>query len=266
MSSRVQTALLALLAVVAAALTVLALRPPDPPDPDSLVTPVAPPSAQASPSALPSTTPSPAAGTSPGASPAATPGRPLTPTDGRERPVVAFAGDSYAAGVGATTPDRNGYVGLLTHRLNWTTRSSGLVGAGYLDAAPGGTVVDAIRALNLAKLKPDLVVLQAGRNDVALPPDQLTARVVEAVALVREQAPAAQVDVVGVLWPAAPPVAATRADAAIRAGAEQAGAMFTHTLDLRFPAPVRNHPDDAGYARISVRLESSFRDLGLLGQ
>lgn len=252
MSTRVQDVLLALLAAAAIALSVAVLRPPQTPDSTALLGAAVPRIAAAT------------AAPSPSAS-SARPGRPVAASNGRPAPVVAFAGDSYVGGVGATRPGASGYVPLLAQRLGWATTAVGLPGAGYLEAAPGATVLDAIRQLDLPSLAPDLVVLQAGHNDVTLPLAQLQARVTAAVLAVRQQVPAAQVDVVGILWPGTPPAAAPAADAAIRAGAQAAGALFTSTLDLRFPAvAAANRPTDAGHAAIAVRLQSSFRDLGLL--
>jgi hypothetical protein len=100
---------------------------------------------------------------------------------------------------------------------------------------------------------------------VGLSSGALQARVAESVELVNSLSPRAQVDVVGILWPTTPPPAATEVDAAIRAGAAEAGALFTHTLDLRFSSTSDDSPDDEGHDAIAVRLASSFSDLGLWG-
>ena len=251
MSSRVQTALLALLAVVAAALTVLALRAPEPPV-DTLG------SARSSSARGFQATPSPSAKAV----------QPVVATAGRARPLVVVVGDSYAAGTGATAPRSTAYPALIAADLTWDVRAAASPGAGYVVKGLGGPVIELLRRTPLARLDPDLVVLQAGHHDVTGDAEiaQIRGRVVEAVEAVRAAAPRAQVVVVGLLWPAAPPAGAAGADQALRDAAASAGVLFTHTFDLRFPGVAGNRTDDSGHQRIAVRLESSFRDLGLVTQ
>ena len=259
MSTRVQTALLALLAVATAVFCVLALRPPEPAGSGSLVVPTAS-RAPAFASSAPATPSPTVAGTSPVAA------RPVIATGGRSKPVVAFLGDSYVAGVGAARPATRGYVGQLADTLGWDTTAATIPGGGYIAPGRGGPLIALISSTDLRELDPDLVVLQAGNNDVRLAVGELRGRVVEAVEAVRAVAPRAQVVVVGVLWPAAPPATARIADEALQAGAAAARALFSYTYDLRFDAAGGNRPNDDGYAKIAERLQSSFNDLGLVAR
>lgn len=254
MAGRWRDALLFLATVAVALLVALALRPAPPPAPAEQLLTGAPPS-----TATPAATGTPAPQRSPG-------GFPLTATRGRARPVVLFVGDSYVQGVGASRPGQSDYVALLAARFTWYVHRAGSAGGGYLTRGSAGTVADLLESYDVAKLDPDLVVLQAGHNDVAASQPSLADAVTAAVVRVRQLAPQAQVDVVGVFWPGPPPEPAARtADEAIRRGAAAAGALFSAAADLRFPGDAGNRPTDEGYRLVEERLAASFRELGLVG-
>lgn len=225
---------LALLAVVTVVLAALALRPPEPP--------------------------STAAGD---LLQATTEAQPVLATGGRPKPKVVVFGDSYAAGVGATSPKQTGYVAELSKALQWDISVVPALGGGYIAGGYDGPMINLIGRINLKATDPDLVILQAGHNDIMVFPAQLESRVTEVIEAVRVQAPRAQIVVVGMLWPGKPPAEAEAADAAMSRAAAKAGALFTYTFDLRFPAAGGIRPTDEGYRDIAVRLRSSFTDLGL---
>lgn len=74
-------------------------------------------------------------------------------------------GDSAAQAIGATAPDR-GYVGILARRIHDTTKRS--VRIANLSIS-GATVAQALelQVPRLAKLKPDIVTVAIGANDIA---------------------------------------------------------------------------------------------------
>lgn len=235
MRERWKDVALALLAVATVALAALALRPPDATSgaPEDRLE--APPAAQ-----------------------------PVVATSGRPKPTVVVLGDSYAAGVGATSPEQTGYVAQLGKALEWDITVVPALGGGYVAGGYDGPMINLVGRIDLKATDPDLVILQAGHNDVRVLPAQLESRVTEVIEAVREQVPRAQIVVVGLLWPSKPPAEGAAVDEAMSRAASRAGALFTYTFDLRFAAAGGIRPTDEGYRDIKVRLQSSFRDLGLI--
>ena len=89
---------------------------------------------------------------------------------GRRLPTVVIVGASITAGIGAGQPDRS-WAALLVRRLGWNAVVLGDPGAGYV--RPGihrrGPVARELSEVNLRKLNPALVIVQAGHNDMGVP-------------------------------------------------------------------------------------------------
>lgn len=113
---------------------------------------------------------------------------------GRGGPRVAIVGASVTAGVGAGDPDRSWAV-LLARMEHWDAVVYGDPGAGYV--RPGvqhrGPVADELARVGLRALRPALVIIQAGHNDIGEPLQLVRRRVAQAIALIRAEAPAARI-------------------------------------------------------------------------
>jgi lysophospholipase L1-like esterase len=110
----------------------------------------------------------------------------------RRVPTIAIVGASYTAGVGPDDPELSWAVDLA-RLLRWNSVIYGVPGAGYV--RPGtdglGPVARMLRAEELARLAPRLVIVQAGHDDSGVPPALERRRVRAAMELIRADAPRA---------------------------------------------------------------------------
>ena len=102
-------------------------------------------------------------------------------------------GASFTAGVGSG-PGRSWAV-LLARRLHWNAVVYGVPGAGYVrpGARREGPVLAEADRLGLSVLKPSLVIVQAGHDDIGVPPELERQRVERAIAAIRADAPGARI-------------------------------------------------------------------------
>jgi lysophospholipase L1-like esterase len=113
---------------------------------------------------------------------------------GPSRPALAIVGASFTAGVGSGSPGKSWAV-VLARLLHWDAVIYGDPGAGYVRAgvARKGPVAAEIARLNLRALAPALVIVQAGYDDIGVPPGLEQRRVEQAVALIHAEAPHARI-------------------------------------------------------------------------
>jgi acyl-CoA thioesterase I len=137
--------------------------------------------------------------------------------------LLVVVGASFTAGVGPGNPDRSWAV-VLARMLRWNAVVYGVPGAGYVRPGAGrkGPVAAEIARIGLRALDPSLVIVQAGHDDIGVPPRVETQRVARTVALVRAEAPRARIALVTVFPGRASLAAASRTDHAIIAGATAA--------------------------------------------
>lgn len=118
---------------------------------------------------------------------------------GKHVPTVVIVGASFTAGVGPGDPDGS-WAALLARRLGWNAVVYGDPGAGYV--RPGihrqGPVAREISAVDLGKLNPALVIIQAGHNDMGVPADLEALRVKQAIAQIQAAAPDAGIALITV--------------------------------------------------------------------
>ena len=143
-------------------------------------------------------------------------------THPRRIPSLVIVGASFTAGTGSG-PSRSWAV-LLARRLRWGAVVYGVPGAGYVRAGAGhnGPVAAELARLGLRALQPSLVIVQAGHDDIGVPPALVGQRVEQAIALIRADAPRARIALLTVFARHSPPAAAYRADRTIVAAARAA--------------------------------------------
>ena len=168
-------------------------------------------------------------------------------------PTVAIVGASFTAGVGAEDPAGSWAV-LLARQLHWNAFVYGVPGAGYVHPGLGrkGPVAAEITRVHLGALRPSLIIVQAGHDDMAVPPDLERLRVEQTVAMIRAQAPGARIALVTVFAGRERTQALYHIDQAIVAGAEAAdpevivmdplasGWRFPRARDGLHPSPIGN--------------------------
>lgn len=178
---------------------------------------------------------------------------------------VAFLGDDYTAGVGASTPG-NGFATQLGYRLDVNVRIFGVPGADY--ARPRGhprrTYASEVPRVVASKL--DVVVVSGGRNDLTDSLATFATSARQLFATLHAKLPHAVLAAVAPWWGDSPHPPELRVlDAPIRAAVLAAGGHY-----LNLPDPLTGHkdwmanladPNDAGYRALAASLAPALRPL-----
>ena len=191
---------------------------------------------------------------------------------GPQPPVLAIVGASFTAGVGPGNPGQAWAV-RLARNLHWDAVIDGVPGAGYVRPGVGrkGPAAAEIARVDLRKLDPALVIVQAGHDDIGVPASAERRRVAQAVAMIRAQAPQARIALLTVFPGRTNLAAARRTDQAIvtagTAADRQAIIMDPLTGDWNF-VRVRAglHPTAAGDAWIAATVAGILREHGVFAQ
>jgi acyl-CoA thioesterase I len=183
-------------------------------------------------------------------------------------PRLLVVGASFTAGVGSG-PSRSWAV-LLARHLHWDAVVYGVPGAGYVRAGAGrkGPVAAEIARVGLAALKPSLVIVQAGHDDIGVPARLERQRVEQAVALIHAAAPGARIALLTVFTGRSRPAAAYQTDRTIVRSARTADPAVIIIDPLaagwRFPrAPDGLHPTAAGSAWIANQVSAILHTHGI---
>jgi lysophospholipase L1-like esterase len=195
--------------------------------------------------------------------------RQLQPTRRPGVPVVAIAGASITAGVGADDPARSWAV-LLARLLHWNAFVYGVPGAGYVHTGLGqkGPIAAEIAQIHLRALRPALVIVQAGHDDMSVPPGLERQRVEQTVAMIKAEAPQARIALITVFAGRSRPPALYLTDQAIVAGAiaadPQVIIMDPLASGWRFPHAADGlHPSPEGNAWIAAKVADILRQYGM---
>jgi lysophospholipase L1-like esterase len=188
---------------------------------------------------------------------------------GRHVPTIVIVGASFTAGVGPGNPDGS-WAALLTRRLGWNAVVYGDPGAGYVRAGlhRQGPVAREISAVDLPKLNPALVIVQAGHNDMGVPAALEALRVKQAIAQIRAAAPDAGIALITVFVGRLHRPAADQTDRTIVTAAQAADPaviiMDPLTGKWKF-ARVRDglHPTAAGSRWIAGRVGQTLESRGV---
>lgn len=181
----------------------------------------------------------------------------------REKSLLII-GASYSAGWGATNP-RLDYAHRLAADLGWPTSISAEPGAGYVSRGNDGhgSFLEQIQALP-STLRPGLVIIQGGRNDIGQAAAQEEQAVERTLVAIRAKFDDPQIVMVGDV-PASLPVAKSAIitnDLLGRAAAHDHAVYIdpirehwiTPADAVAFRSDVPGHPNDAGHAYIAHRL------------
>jgi acyl-CoA thioesterase I len=183
-------------------------------------------------------------------------------------PRLLVVGASFTAGVGSG-PSRSWAV-LLARHLHWDAVVYGVPGAGYERAGAGhkGPVAAEVARIGLAALKPSLIIVQAGHDDIGVPTRLEQQRVEQAITLIRAAAPGARIALLTVFIGRAHPAAASVTDQAIVRAARAADPAVIIidplTAHWRFPH-IRDglHPTAAGSAWIATHVSAILSAHGI---
>lgn len=179
-------------------------------------------------------------------------------------PVVAFIGDDWTTGAGASSTAKRFTTRLCTalglHEVN-----AGVPGAGYAKQGPSGQSY-ASEVAAVVSARPDVVIVSGGRNDVGDDPAFVSTQALRLLEKLHSRLAQAVLIVISPMWgdsdaPAALHTIAT----AIQHDAVSAGATYVSVGD-----PIHGHssymataadPNDAGYAAIAGALAPKLAPL-----
>ncbi|WP_375504114.1 SGNH/GDSL hydrolase family protein [uncultured Jatrophihabitans sp.] len=178
--------------------------------------------------------------------------------------VVAFLGDDWTSGVGASTKAKR-FTSLLAGQLDFVEKNFGRDGSGYAKSGGADGAYDS-RVDDVAAAKPDVVIVSGGRNDTADYLPTLRARIKALFADLHDRLPNATLIALAPMWgDSEPPADLEPVAAAVKQYVQAAGGTYLDLTD-----PVRGHPefmdDDAdpnnkGYAAIATALAPKIRSL-----
>lgn len=183
-------------------------------------------------------------------------------TRGPSLPVVAFVGDSYSAGAGASAPDKR-WTTLVSSQQGWVESNLARGGTGYLNTAgKDGCGLDYCPNYlemipDVVAAKPDIVVVSGGRNDRWKTDAEFAKAASSLFGELRAQLPDAKLLVTTPVWDDdKAPAEMVRIKSVVVANATQYGATI---LDIGEPLSGRpdavaadgGHPNDLGYSLIA---------------
>lgn len=176
---------------------------------------------------------------------------------GKARIVVAFLGDDYTAGTGASAATAR-FSTLVCAALDLSERNFGVPHGGYAKNGAGGNYLT--RVPEVVAAKPAVVVVSGGRNDVFDNLDTFTANARELFARLHSRLPTAILIAVAPFCGDSRPRTALSAVAkSIRAAVRAVGGIYFDISD-----PLRGHPEwmaddanpnNAGYAALATAIE-----------
>ena len=185
-------------------------------------------------------------------------------------PTIAIVGASFTAGTGPGNPLLSWAV-VLARLLHWNAVIDGVPGAGYVSAGAGGhgPMARMLSAEGLRYLVPSVVIVQAGHDDVGVPPAAERAGVRATLGLIHLTAGGARVSLLTVF--AATPdgnEALRRTDQVIVTSATAAdpGVIIMDPLAGRWNFQHANgglHPTAAGDAWIAGKVLAILRVYGV---
>lgn len=190
---------------------------------------------------------------------------------------VAFYGDSYTRGTGASAPDKR-WSTIISAERGWTEINRSENGLGFVNRrASMGAGLDDIPA-QIIEDRPDIVFVTMGLNDnfsYDRAGDEIRAAIDRDLDRLRAGLPGARIIVVEPFWytderpESVEVIIGWVRDAADRIGADHiAGAsrwLDGHYADSTdsWMAADGLHPDDTGYAHLAERMDAELRALGL---
>lgn len=172
-------------------------------------------------------------------------------------PVVAFMGDSYTKGIGASSNGKR-WTTLVSAAMGWSELNLAEGGSGYATTYLGQKTDYSIKLDVIAAAQPDIVVVSGGRNDYEAGTSPVVG--VTAASLfesIKTLVPNAELIVTSPIWDSsmAPPDFATLVEA-VKAAANSADARH-----IALDEPLAQHPwlldldglhpNDAGYRVIA---------------
>lgn len=197
---------------------------------------------------------------------------PSVPAFKRAKPLAIFLGDSYTAGTGASSPDKD-WVSLVANAEGWDFVNLGRGGTGYtatssvqgcgLEFCPNyGAMIPEAKSQS-----PDVVVIAGGQNDfTTFNSDRqgVTDAIRRTYTDARTAFPKAKIVAVGPSTPWGVNAEVTAFDKVVQDAAASVSAKYVSLIDPDVIQPEmviedKAHVNDSGHAAIAERVESALR-------
>jgi lysophospholipase L1-like esterase len=121
------------------------------------------------------------------------------PIPAGNQPLLLVIGASFAAGVGVDLNPQLAWPGILGQRINYRVVVSADPGAGFVNRGDGGLgpFSQLLARVNVATLKPALVLIQGGHNDAGINTTDEKKAVASLFETIRQEAPQARIGLLG---------------------------------------------------------------------
>ena len=179
-------------------------------------------------------------------------------------PVVAFLGDDFTAGSGATSPATR-WSSLVAEQYGWDEKNFGVAGTGYSTGGTAGGTPYTARVAALVATAPAIVIVAGGRFDIesANGPTAIRAGVTATFKALRAALPKAVIIAESPVWPLTkPPATLALVAADVKAAVTAAGGQYLDIGEPLFGLPAdmgpRSLPNDAGYAALAKAFETAY--------
>jgi lysophospholipase L1-like esterase len=201
------------------------------------------------------------------------PGQAASPSPGQV--VVAFYGDSYTRGTGASAPERR-WSTMVAQERGWWEFNPSVDGLGYVnnrDLVGAGADGDLVDQIVDHEPSPDVVIVTMGLNDNFSMPahaDEIEAAIGVDLRRFRDELPDARLVVVEPFWYTdARPDSVDEIIGWVEAAAAEVGADYVAGASRclvghqQCMAADGIHPYDDGYAELARRMDAELERLGL---
>ncbi len=180
-------------------------------------------------------------------------------------PVVAFIGDSYSQGIGASTIGSR-WTTLAAASMGWSELNLSEGGTGYTTSYEGKQTDYSTKIAEVAAAKPDIVVISGGRNDYQAGNSTVAGTAaVTLLGMLHSVVPDADLVVVSPVWDSSvPPEEFDEMANGIEMAAVSSGVEFVNIGEPLAAHPEMMaadglHPNDAGHHAIAERVVGKFR-------
>jgi lysophospholipase L1-like esterase len=197
------------------------------------------------------------------------------------RPSVLFVGDSFTGGA-MLRDAQDAYPELIALKASWDLHVDAQGATGFISDGQGtgngdtSRLIDRLAADKQSFPTVDLLIVDAGRNDLSHPPDEVANAISEYLTEARKQWPSAKiVEIFPVFVSSAPyegyPELLDRARTGVLAVGgtlvdPYAEGWYTNSDPASLTAADGTHPNMAGHAFIADRLIASLRKIGIVPQ
>jgi acyl-CoA thioesterase I len=179
-------------------------------------------------------------------------------------PVVAFLGDDFTGGAGASSPATR-WSSLVSDQYGWDEQNFGVAGTGYSTGGSAGGTPYTARVAALVATAPVIVIVSGGRFDIESKngPTAIKAGVTATFKALRAALPKAVIIAESPVWPLTkPPATLALVAADVKAAVTAVGGQYLDVGEPLFGLTAdfgpRTLPNDLGHAALAKAFETAY--------